>query len=140
MPIEVGTCSGQNLKLTGVEYHQGSETIIAITDCILILGRLQDVDKYTYDTSLMEYFYIHEGECLELYSTTLHYAPCQIDQTGFAIICILVRDTNKECLPSCNPTLFKYNKFVINYPSQIDSFGVNAVPRLQGTIPQILLP
>lgn len=139
MPIEVGTCAGQNTQLLGMEYHQGSETIIAITDCLLILGKLQDMENSTYDTKSVEYFYIDAGECVELYSTTLHYAPCQITKNGFAIICILPQGTNFESTASINPLLTMKNKFFITHPSQTKIIMSGAIPGLRGAIPKIKL-
>lgn len=58
LPIQAGSCAGQNSVLNGFEYHQGSETIIALTDCVLILGKRQDMKGLTYDASLVEYFFL----------------------------------------------------------------------------------
>ena len=43
MPIQVGYCNGTNHKLDACEYHRCSELGVAITDLILLLGKLQDV-------------------------------------------------------------------------------------------------
>jgi len=78
LPIQLGYCNGSNHKMNAVEYHRTSEVDIAATDLIIILGARQDLDpiKFTYDTSLMEAFLVPAGTMLELYATTLHYAPC----------------------------------------------------------------
>ena len=139
MPVEVGSCAGQNTQLIGVEYHQGSETILAVMDCIIILGRQQDIENNTFDTMLMEYFFLHAGECVELYSTTLHYVPCQTTERGFAIICILPRGTNTKCVQSGNPNLVMLNKFFIAHSLHVNVNSYEALVRLSGPIPKIRL-
>ena len=77
VPIEFGYCNGRNNKLNAVEYHRCSEIDIAATDLILMLGLQQDInyDNNTYETSKIEQFFIPAGTAVELYATTLHFAP-----------------------------------------------------------------
>ena len=64
---------------------------------ILLLGQQQDIqDDETYDTSLVEAFFVPAGTMVELYATTLHYAPCQVDEEGFRCVVVLPKDTNAE--------------------------------------------
>jgi len=79
MPIQIGCCNGHNKKLNAVEYHRDSEVDIAVDDLILILGKQQDIEEdHTYDTSRMEAFLVPAGTAVEVYATTLHYAPCHV--------------------------------------------------------------
>lgn len=95
MPIQIGYCNGHNTKLNAVEYHRDSEINVAATDTILILGMLQDVEAdHTYDTSRMEAFLVPAGTAVEVYATTLHYAPCSVDGQGFQVAIVLPRGTN----------------------------------------------
>ena len=97
MPIQIGYCNGHNKKLNALEYHRCSEVNIAVTDMILLLGQQQDIqDDETYDTSLVEAFFVPAGTMVELYATTLHYAPCQVDEEGFRCVIVLPKDTNAE--------------------------------------------
>ncbi len=97
LPIEVGYCNGNNKKLNAVEYHRSSEIDIAETDLILLLGRQQDIEAdYTYDTGKIEAFYVPAGTAVELYATTLHYAPCTAKGDGFRCVIVLPEDTNGE--------------------------------------------
>ena len=77
LPIEFGHCSGRNRKLNAVEYHRSSEVDIAATDLYLMLGRQQDIDPETlrYETKRIETFFVPAGTAVELYATTLHFAP-----------------------------------------------------------------
>ena len=78
-----------------VEYHRSSEINLAATDAVLILGSEADVtDDFTYETSKMEAFRIPAGTAVEVYATTLHYAPCHVDDAGFQVAVILPKGTN----------------------------------------------
>lgn len=120
LPIEFGHCSGYNNKLNALEYHRSSEIDIAATDLILLVGRQQDIDlsSYTYDTSLVEAFFVPAGTAVELYATTLHFAPCSVDGKEFRCGVILPKGTN-EALPEAvggsgeNALLFAINKWLI---------------------------
>lgn len=95
MPIQIGYCNGHNTKLNAVEYHRDSEINVAATDAILILGRLQDVEAdHTYETSKMEAFLVPAGMAVEVYATTLHYAPCSVEGKGFQVAIVLPKGTN----------------------------------------------
>ena len=95
LPVQTGYCNGSNHFLNAVEYHRNSELNIAVTDAVLILGRQQDIeDDYTYDTSRMEMFRIPAGTGVEIYGTTLHYAPCNADGKGFKMVVVLPKGTN----------------------------------------------
>ena len=95
MPIQIGYCNGHNSLLNAIEYHRSSEINVAATDAILILGSQQDItDEFTYDTSLMEAFFVPKGTAVELYATTLHYAPCGVDGNGFRVSIVLPAGTN----------------------------------------------
>lgn len=97
LPIEVGYCNGNNKSLNAVEYHRSSEVDIAVNDLILLLGRQQDIeDDYTYDTSKIEAFFVPAGTVVELYATTLHYAPCSSGGKGFRCVIVLPKGTNLE--------------------------------------------
>ena len=95
LPIQIGYCNGHNELLNAVEYHRSSEINVAATDAILILGMQQDITKeFTYETDKMEAFLVPQGIAVELYATTLHYAPCDIDHKGFKVAVVLPKGTN----------------------------------------------
>jgi len=95
LPIQIGYCNGKNYLLNAVEYHRSSEINVAGTDAILLLGMQQDItDEFTYDTSLMEAFLVPAGTAVEIYATTLHYAPCSASKEGFRVAIVLPRGTN----------------------------------------------
>ena len=97
LPIQIGYCNGHNSKLNALEYHRSSEVNIAATDMILLLGKREDVkDDFTYETSKVEGFFVPEGTAIEVYATTLHYAPCGVDGQGFKCVVVLPKGTNLD--------------------------------------------
>ena len=97
MPIQIGYCNGDNHVMNCLEYHRDSELNLACTDMILLLGLEADVDfeKYEYDTSKVEAFLAPKGTLVEVYATTLHYAP--INAGGkFRCTVVLPKGTNTE--------------------------------------------
>lgn len=132
LPIEFGFCSGHNEKLNAVEYHRSSEIDIAATDLVLMLGRQQDIDytNNTYATQNIELFFVPAGTAVELFATTLHYAPCRQNNEEFRCGVVLPKGTN---LPlKIKPTdtngenrlLFAENKWLIGHSeSGVDKDG-----------------
>lgn len=98
LPIQIGYCNGHNKKLNAVEYHRNSEINIAVgEDLVLLIGMQQDIeDDYTYDTSKIEAFLLPAGTAIEVYATTLHYAPCNVSENGFQCVVVLPKGTNTD--------------------------------------------
>ncbi len=97
LSVQVGYCNGHNQKLNALEYHRSSEVDVACSDIILLLGRRQDIESdFTYDTANVEAFYVSANTAVELYETTLHYAPCGVDGSGFKCAVVLPKGTNSE--------------------------------------------
>lgn len=106
LPIQIGYCNGHNSKLNALEYHRSSEVNVAVTDIILLLGAEQDIEPdFTYDTSKVEAFLIPAGTGIEVYGTTLHYAPCGVDGNGFKAVVVLPKGTNTD-LMTCHTKSF----------------------------------
>ena len=119
LPIEVGYCNGNNHKLNGLEYHRCAEINVAERDMILLLADLRDVaDDFTLDTSLVEAYKVPAGVAVEVYATTLHYAPCNALPEGFRAAIVLADGTNAplSVKPSRTPEdrlLMAENKWLI---------------------------
>ena len=96
LPIQIGFCNGKNKSLNALEYHRSSEIDVAGTDLVLLLGCQQDIEAGDlYDTSKVEAFLVPAGCAVELYATTLHYAPCNVGEEGFRCIVVLPKGTNE---------------------------------------------
>ena len=97
LPVQIGYCNGHNKKLNAVEYHRNSEINVAVTDLVLIIGHQQDIEPdHTYDTSKIEAFLVPAGTGIEVYATTLHYAPCHVNEGGFQCVVVLPKGTNTD--------------------------------------------
>jgi hypothetical protein len=119
MPIEVGYCNGHNWTLNALEYHRDSELNIAATDAVLLVGDVHDItEDFTYDTKLVEAFFLPAGTGVQLYSTTLHYAPCSYGTDAFQVAIVLPRGTNynlsgKPLPQGEDQLLFAVNKWLM---------------------------
>ena len=97
LSVEIGYCCGHNKVLNALEYHRSSEANVAATDVILLLGQQSDItDDFKYDTAQLEAFFVPAGTAVELYATTLHYAPCTAQEGGFRCVVVLPKGTNEE--------------------------------------------
>ena len=132
LEIQIGYCNGNNKKLNAVEYHRSSEIDIAATDLILMLGRQQDIDytNNTYETKNIECFFVPAGTAVELYATTLHYAPCKENNEEFRCGVVLPKGTNLPLQAKPvenkgeNQLLFAANKWLIGHSeSGVDKDG-----------------
>ena len=98
-PIQAGLCWGYNTRMDCMEYHRASEVNVAVTDCVVMLGDRRDIANGAYESNLVELFHVPAGTAVELYATTLHYAPCQTADSGFRMIILLPDGTNKDLAP-----------------------------------------
>lgn len=121
MPIQIGFCNGGNRVLNCLEYHRGSEVDVAADDIVLLLAPLAELRGGTLDTSLVEAFAVPAGTAVQLYETTLHYAPCRAPgSAGFRTAVVLPRGTNTE-IPRRTPSgedrlLWARNKWLVAHP------------------------
>lgn len=120
MPIQIGFCNGTNTKLNCVEYHRDSEINIPCEDMILLLGKQTDITPdYHLDTATIRAFLVPAGTAVEVYATTLHYAPCEAKKgAGFRVAVVLPKGTNTDkpeiaALNAEDPLLRARNKWLI---------------------------
>ena len=121
LPMQIGYCNGKNYYLNALEYHRCSEVNVGGTDAILLVGMQHDIeDDGTYDTANVEAFFLPEGTAVELYATTLHYAPCSAHESGFQVAIVLMKDTNlaldKEHAGGEDARLTAKNKWLLGHP------------------------
>ena len=76
MPIQIGWCNGHNTKLNCLEYHRDSELNVGVQDFILLLAKREEMADGRLDTGKVQAFLCPAGTLVEVYATTLHYAPC----------------------------------------------------------------
>lgn len=95
MPIQIGYCNGVNTRLSCLEYHRTSEIDIAGTDMVFLVARQPEIENGVLTTDKVKAFFIPKGTAVELYATTLHYAPAAVGH-GFLMGCVLPRGTNLD--------------------------------------------
>ena len=97
MPIQLGLCWGYNTRLNCLEYHRDSEVNVGARDFILLLGKQDEIENGVLDTGKVKAFRVPAGMAVEVYATTLHYAPCHTNAAeGFCTAVVLPRGTNTE--------------------------------------------
>lgn len=122
MPIELGMCWGHNTKLNCLEYHRDSEVNIGSTDFILLLAKREEIEDGVLDTEKVKAFRVPKGIPVEVYATTLHYAPCHTCPVcGFRVAVVLPKGTNTE-KPAYEPAneedrwMTARNKWLLAHP------------------------
>lgn len=94
-PAQLGWCNGHNTKLNCLEYHRASEFNFGSRDFILLLAREEQIVDGKLDTSLVRAFRVPAGTLIEVFGSTLHYAPCQANlDEGYKVLVALPEGTN----------------------------------------------
>ena len=97
MPIQLGMCWGRNTRLNCLEYHRDSEVNIGTHDFVLLLAKQDEIEDGMLDTAKVKAFRVPAGVPVEVYGTTLHYAPCHVNaDDGFRVAVVLPKGTNTE--------------------------------------------
>ena len=94
-PIQIGMCWGYNTKLNCLEYHRDSEVNVGEQDFVLLLAKEDEIEDGKLDTAKVKAFRVPAGAVVEVYATTLHYAPCQLTADGFRVAVVLPKGTNE---------------------------------------------
>ena len=127
MPAQLGMCWGHNTKLNCLEYHRDSEINIGTDDFILLLARQEEIEDGMLDTAQVRAFRVPAGVPVEVYATTLHYAPCHTDaERGFRVAVALPRGTN-TAKPEFTPLsaedqwMTARNKWLLAHPDSAEA-------------------
>lgn len=142
MPIQIGYCNGTNTKLNCVEYHRDSEINLVAQDTVFLLGLQTELKNNTLDTSYIRAFVAPAGSAVELFATTLHYAPCDgAKDAGFRVAVVLPRGTNTQKPEISGRTedrlLWARNKWLIAHVDSTEA-AQGAFVGLVGENPDIL--
>ena len=119
IPIQIGMCWGYNTKLNCLEYHRDSEVNVGETDFVLLLAKEDEIEDG-------KAFRVPAGAAVEVYGTTLHYAPCQTEKTGFRVAVVLPKGTNTE-KPAFEPQseedtwMTARNKWLLAHPDSSEA-------------------
>ena len=109
--------SDEKLEATN---SRDSEINICADNIILLLAKKENINPdFSLDTSNVKAFLVPANTAVEIYATTLHYAPCHLDKSGFRVAVVLPRGTNfelknkPEILNSEDKLLTHVNKWLI---------------------------
>ena len=122
MPVQLGWCNGHNTRLNCLEYHRDSEFNLGTEDFILLLAKQEEIVDGVLDTARVKAFKAPAGVLVEVYATTLHYAPCHCDpEKGFRVLVALPMGTNTDKPVMTNQTsedrlLWARNKWLLAHP------------------------
>lgn len=134
LPSQIGYCWGHNNMMNATEWHTSSEVNIAVTDVVLILGHLWEVEDGKIDSSRFKAFYLPKGTVAEVYATSLHYCPCEVEKEGFGCVVCLPKDTNTALEENCDDKLLRAkNKWLIAHVENKALIEKGAVAGLTGT-------
>jgi hypothetical protein len=127
MPVQLGMCWGRNTKLNCLEYHRDSEVNVGTGEFVLLLAREEEISDGMLDTACVKAFCVPAGVPVEVYATTLHYAPCHVDaEKGFRVAVVLPRGTNTEkpdYEPACEEDrwMTARNKWLLAHPESSEA-------------------
>ena len=137
MPFQLGWCNGHNTRLNCLEYHRDSEFNLGTEDFILLLAKQDEIDENgMLDTACVKAFRVPAGVLVEVYATTLHYAPCHTGANGFRVMVALPEGTNTPWRPGkranvYDETLWARNKWLLAHPESSEAAD-GAMVRLKG--------
>lgn len=138
MPFQLGWCNGVNTKLNCLEFHRDSEFNLGTEDFILLLAKQDDIVDGKLDTAKVVAFKAPAGVLVEVYATTLHYAPCSAaNGQGFRVMVALPAQTNTDYkLPNAAPNamdkmLWARNKWLLAHAESAEA-AQGAVVALYG--------
>lgn len=133
MPTQIGYCWGHSSFLNAVEWHTSSEINVAVTPLVLFLGRVQDIENRTLSSDKLTAFYVPAGTALEVYATTLHFCPCEVQEQGFGCVVALPTGTNTDLREkSGDPLLFRTNKWLLTHVENEVHIAKGVVPGVTG--------
>lgn len=137
MPFQLGWCNGHNTKLNCLEFHRDSEFNLGTEDFILLLGLQGDIVDGRLDTATVKAFRCPAGVLIEVYATSLHYAPCHTDPAkGFRVMVGLPENTNTDYRPEgganvMDRMLWARNKWLLAHAESAEA-AQGAVVALDG--------
>ena len=133
LDTQVGYCYGYNRMLGATEWHYSSEINIAVTPLVLILGKRSDIKDGRMNSHDMKAFYLPAGSVVEVYATSTHFCPCQVEDGGFGCVVALPLGTNIPLDKEYDDKLlFRKNKWIICHMENEALINRGVVPGIYG--------
>jgi len=100
---------------------------------VLILAKLSDYQNGNIDSTKAKAFLLKAGDMVEVYATSLHFCPCEVDQNGFGCVVALPKGTNLPLEETVsNPLLFRKNKWLVAHVENEGLIARGVVPGITG--------
>lgn len=137
--IEIGYCNGKSDRINAFEFHNCSELNLAGTDMLLFLSHRRELNGKTMSTEQAHAYFVPKGTAIEVYPTTLHFAPIRVHTTGFKCLVILTAGTNTPLSRErdADDLLFQHNKWLLTHPENRRMVNNGAFVGLTGENTQI---
>jgi hypothetical protein len=140
LDIQAGYCNGLASRLNGLEYHKSPEFFVTQTELVLLLAHYRVMHGFTLDAAQVQAFYFPAGTAVELFGSTLHFAPSKLSDAGFKSAIVLLRGTNTDPPPegsrcAADPEahlLFRKHKWLLAHPDNPALLARGAVPAITG--------
>ena len=133
LPAQIGYCWGHSNFLNATEWHTSSELNIAVTDLVLILCHVWDIEDGKIDSSMFKAFYVPQGTAIEVYATSGHFCPCEVDKNGFGCVVGLPAGTNTDLtIKYEDALLFRKNKWIISHEANEGLINRGVVAGISG--------
>ena len=131
VPVQLGRCWGRNTKLNCLEYHRDSEFNVGTHDFILLLAKQDEIVDGMLDTAKVRAFRVPAGVLVEVYATTLHYAPCHTDEAEGFRVAVALPDSAIKAITEEDQLLWARNKWLLAHEDSAEA-GQGAAVRLSG--------
>ena len=114
LPTQIGYCWGHNNFLNATEWHACSEINVAVTPLVLLLAHVWEIKDNKICADQFRGFYLPAGTAVEIYATTTHFCPCEVQAEGFGCVVALPVGTNINLeQPAADKVLLRKNKWVL---------------------------
>ncbi len=132
--IQMGYCWGHNSFLDALEWHKASEVNVAVTDVVLLLAKLDEIEPDgRIASNKVKAFYVPKGTVLEVYGDSLHYCPIQCSDEGFGFVIVLPKGTNTDMeVVHFDKRIFAKNKWLLCHVDNSDLISQGAVAAVYG--------
>ena len=100
---------------------------------MLFLGHTYDIVDGKIDSSSFKAFFVPEGTVLEVYATSLHFCPCEVNKDGFGCVVGLTAGTNVPLETEVDDELlFRKNKWIIAHNDNAPLIARGVKPGISG--------
>lgn len=133
LPTQIGYCWGHSNFLNATEWHCCSEINVAVTPLILLLAHVWEIKDGKLRADQFRGFYLPAGTAVEIYATTTHFCPCEVQTEGFGCVVALPVGTNINLeQPAADPVLLRKNKWVLSHEANKALIDRGIVPGIVG--------